>query len=216
MRICRLCQIISKNVESNSVNLFRWRPATWCLRHHSQTGVAAAGGDRGHQRVDAVDARGHRLPLVQPAELVPVRAGSAAGAGQHLAAAPLGQAEAPGAAVPVHAGAGVPRLQRAGHQPVADVIPSSVTIWQIASPPQSLGFTLVGALLIIPMILVYTAWAYYVFRSKVSYGEGITDVAQPVVETAGLADRDLVGQRGGAGAGRLADAPADARAGLSN
>lgn len=36
------------------------------------------------------------------------------------------------------------------------IIPPSVTIWQAASPPQSLGFTLVGALLIIPVILVYT------------------------------------------------------------
>ncbi|MEC5162009.1 MULTISPECIES: cytochrome d ubiquinol oxidase subunit II [unclassified Janthinobacterium] len=52
------------------------------------------------------------------------------------------------------------------------IIPPSVTIWQAASPPQSLGFTLVGALLIIPMILVYTGWAYYVFRGKVSHGEG--------------------------------------------
>ncbi len=52
------------------------------------------------------------------------------------------------------------------------IIPPSVTIWQAASPPQSLGFTLVGALLIIPVILAYTVWAYYVFRGKVSHGEG--------------------------------------------
>jgi len=30
----------------------------------------------------------------------------------------------------------------------------------------------VGALLIIPMILGYSAWAYYVFRGKVKGGEG--------------------------------------------
>jgi cytochrome d ubiquinol oxidase subunit II len=30
---------------------------------------------------------------------------------------------------------------------------------------------LVGALLIIPIILVYTAWSYYVFRGKVRTGE---------------------------------------------
>jgi cytochrome d ubiquinol oxidase subunit II len=53
-----------------------------------------------------------------------------------------------------------------------NIIPPSVTIWQAASPPQSLGFTLVGALLIIPVILAYTVWAYYVFRGKVSHGEG--------------------------------------------
>ena len=38
------------------------------------------------------------------------------------------------------------------------------------SPPQSLGFALVGALFIIPFILGYTAWSYYVFRGKVSWG----------------------------------------------
>jgi len=35
-----------------------------------------------------------------------------------------------------------------------------------------MGFTLVGALLIIPFILAYTAWSYYVFRGKVKAGEG--------------------------------------------
>ena len=32
-----------------------------------------------------------------------------------------------------------------------------------------------GALAIIPVILMYTAWSYYVFRGKVRAGEGITD-----------------------------------------
>ena len=31
---------------------------------------------------------------------------------------------------------------------------------------------LIGTLLIIPVILVYTAWSYYVFRGKVSDTEG--------------------------------------------
>ena len=34
------------------------------------------------------------------------------------------------------------------------------------------GFMLVGALLIIPVILGYTCWSYYVFRGKVQPGEG--------------------------------------------
>jgi cytochrome d ubiquinol oxidase subunit II len=34
------------------------------------------------------------------------------------------------------------------------------------------GFMLVGALLIIPVILGYTFWSYYVFRGKVQHGEG--------------------------------------------
>jgi cytochrome d ubiquinol oxidase subunit II len=52
------------------------------------------------------------------------------------------------------------------------IIPPGITIWQAAGPPQSLGFTLVGALLIIPLILMYTAWGYWVFRGKVRPGDG--------------------------------------------
>ncbi|WP_137818268.1 cytochrome d ubiquinol oxidase subunit II [Pseudomonas sp. 2FG] len=52
------------------------------------------------------------------------------------------------------------------------IIPPSVTIWQAAAPPQSQGFILVGALFIIPFILMYTAWSYYVFRGKVTHEHG--------------------------------------------
>lgn len=52
------------------------------------------------------------------------------------------------------------------------IIPPSVSIWDAAAPPQSMGFALVGALFIIPFILMYTAWSYYVFRGKVKAGEG--------------------------------------------
>ncbi len=52
------------------------------------------------------------------------------------------------------------------------LIPPSITLWQAAAPAQSQGFMLVGALLIIPIILVYTFWSYYVFRGKVQPGEG--------------------------------------------
>jgi cytochrome d ubiquinol oxidase subunit II len=51
------------------------------------------------------------------------------------------------------------------------IIPPDVSIWAASAPPQSLGFALVGALLIIPIILMYTAWSYYVFRGKVRTGE---------------------------------------------
>jgi cytochrome bd ubiquinol oxidase subunit II len=53
-----------------------------------------------------------------------------------------------------------------------NIIPPAISIWDAASPPQSMGFTLVGALFIIPFILGYTAWSYYVFRGKVKAGEG--------------------------------------------
>ncbi|MEJ8325558.1 cytochrome d ubiquinol oxidase subunit II [Kosakonia sacchari] len=52
------------------------------------------------------------------------------------------------------------------------IIPPDITLWQAAAPAQSQGFMLVGALLIIPIILVYTLWSYYVFRGKVQHGEG--------------------------------------------
>ena len=52
------------------------------------------------------------------------------------------------------------------------IIPPAVTIWDAASPPQSQGFALVGALLILPLILMYTAWSYYVFRGKVDASQG--------------------------------------------
>ena len=47
-----------------------------------------------------------------------------------------------------------------------------ISIWEVAAPSQSMGFALIGALFIIPFILIYTAWAYYVFRGKVSAQEG--------------------------------------------
>jgi len=49
-----------------------------------------------------------------------------------------------------------------------DVIPGRVTIWQAAAPPVSQAFMLVGAALLVPLILAYTAWSYWVFRGKVS------------------------------------------------
>jgi cytochrome d ubiquinol oxidase subunit II len=53
-----------------------------------------------------------------------------------------------------------------------NIIPPDISLWQAAAPPQSQGFMLVGALIIVPIILVYTFWSYYVFRGKVQHGEG--------------------------------------------
>ena len=53
-----------------------------------------------------------------------------------------------------------------------NVISPDISIWAAAAPPQSMGFTLVGALLIVPMILGYTGWSYYVFRGKVDAAAG--------------------------------------------
>ena len=48
-----------------------------------------------------------------------------------------------------------------------NVIPARISIWQAAAPYRSQLFMLVGAGLLVPVILAYTAWAYWVFRGKV-------------------------------------------------
>lgn len=53
-----------------------------------------------------------------------------------------------------------------------NIIPPAIDLWEAAGPPQSQGFALVGALFILPIILMYTAWSYYVFRGKVRAGDG--------------------------------------------
>ena len=49
-----------------------------------------------------------------------------------------------------------------------DIIPSRLSIWDAAAPPSSQVFMLVGASVLMPLILGYTAWAYWVFRGKVA------------------------------------------------
>jgi cytochrome d ubiquinol oxidase subunit II len=44
---------------------------------------------------------------------------------------------------------------------------SGITIWQAAAPPASQAFLLVGAAVLVPLILAYTAFAYWVFRGKI-------------------------------------------------
>jgi cytochrome bd ubiquinol oxidase subunit II len=46
-------------------------------------------------------------------------------------------------------------------------IPTSLTLWDAAAPKESQRFTLVGAVVILPVILVYTTAGYWVFRGKV-------------------------------------------------
>jgi cytochrome d ubiquinol oxidase subunit II len=53
------------------------------------------------------------------------------------------------------------------------IVPQSITIWQAASPQNSQLFMLFGVAVLIPLILGYTAWAYWVFRGKVSAASGL-------------------------------------------
>jgi cytochrome d ubiquinol oxidase subunit II len=52
------------------------------------------------------------------------------------------------------------------------MVPPSLTIWQAAAPDSSLAFALVGAAFLLPIILIYTAYAYWVFRGKVDPEQG--------------------------------------------
>ncbi len=53
-----------------------------------------------------------------------------------------------------------------------DIVPNSVTIWQAAAPDDSLGFLLIGASVLVPLVLAYTAYSYWVFRGKVNSATG--------------------------------------------
>ena len=48
-----------------------------------------------------------------------------------------------------------------------NIVPPGLTIVDAAAPDESLWFALVGTLVLVPLILGYTAYAYWVFRGKV-------------------------------------------------
>ncbi len=52
------------------------------------------------------------------------------------------------------------------------VVPPNYTFHDAASAPESQLFLLVGVLFVVPFVLMYTAWTYYVFRGKVRAGAG--------------------------------------------
>ena len=52
------------------------------------------------------------------------------------------------------------------------VIPTEVTLWDAASPFKSQLFMFVGAVVLVPVILAYTGYAYWVFRGKLDPDQG--------------------------------------------
>jgi cytochrome d ubiquinol oxidase subunit II len=52
------------------------------------------------------------------------------------------------------------------------IVPYSLSIWAAAAPRASQVFTLIGVAVSLPMVAVYTIYAYRVFRGKVRAGEG--------------------------------------------
>jgi len=51
------------------------------------------------------------------------------------------------------------------------LVPPSLTIWDAAAAPESQIFALIGTLIMLPIILGYTVFIYWVFRGKVREGE---------------------------------------------
>ena len=52
------------------------------------------------------------------------------------------------------------------------LVPPSLTVWQTAAAPESQIFTLIGTAIMLPIILCYYAFVYWLFRGKVRPGEG--------------------------------------------
>jgi cytochrome d ubiquinol oxidase subunit II len=53
-----------------------------------------------------------------------------------------------------------------------NIVPPSLSLWEASSPPSSQGFVFVGLVILLPVILGYTAWSYRVFRGKIEAGSG--------------------------------------------
>src|SRR3954466_8755488 len=52
------------------------------------------------------------------------------------------------------------------------LVPYSITFWDAAAAPASQIFMLLGTLPLLPIILIYTGFVYYLFRGKLREGEG--------------------------------------------
>jgi cytochrome d ubiquinol oxidase subunit II len=52
------------------------------------------------------------------------------------------------------------------------LVPPSLTVWETAAVPASQIFVLLGVLLLLPIILIYIGFVYWLFRGKVREGEG--------------------------------------------
>ncbi|MGB7241588.1 MAG: cytochrome d ubiquinol oxidase subunit II [Sulfitobacter sp.] len=52
------------------------------------------------------------------------------------------------------------------------IVPPGLTIAEAAAPDESLRFALVGTVVLVPIILAYTAYTYWVFRGKIDPDEG--------------------------------------------
>jgi hypothetical protein len=47
------------------------------------------------------------------------------------------------------------------------IVPRNFTLWEAASSERTQAFLLIGTLVLLPVILMYSGWSYWVFRGKV-------------------------------------------------
>src|SRR6266567_347780 len=52
------------------------------------------------------------------------------------------------------------------------LVPPALTVWQTAAPPASQIFMLLGTVALLPLVLAYVVFVYWIFRGKVREGEG--------------------------------------------
>jgi cytochrome d ubiquinol oxidase subunit II len=52
------------------------------------------------------------------------------------------------------------------------IVPYQLTLWEASSSPRTQAFLLVGTLFLLPVILTYSSWSYWVFRGKVRAAVG--------------------------------------------
>jgi cytochrome d ubiquinol oxidase subunit II len=47
------------------------------------------------------------------------------------------------------------------------IVPPVFTLWDAAASPSTMAFLLIGTVFLLPVVLLYTGWSYWVFRGKV-------------------------------------------------
>ena len=52
------------------------------------------------------------------------------------------------------------------------VIPPAITVWDAAAQRETLLFILWGAIIVLPVVIGYDVYSYFVFRGKVGSGKG--------------------------------------------
>src|SRR5262249_33821790 len=62
------------------------------------------------------------------------------------------------------------------------IVPYHFTLWQAAASERTQAFLLIGTLALLPVILMYTGWSYWVFRGKVRSDMGYDEIDHSHIE----------------------------------